>query len=123
MSRRFILLWTDENDPDRNARRVAGSLEETVRGVQDFLNGETVWDEEKADDAEWYEDTLTPALQALADEAGGADLAAFLAAMRIGASAELRCENPAFQIVRDRWRGQLRDAPRWRWVKDAVLQY
>jgi len=102
MSQRFILLWTDENDPDRNARRVADGLDDAVRGVQAFLNGETVWDEEKADDAEWYEDTLTPALQALAEEVAGDDRAAFLAGMRSGESRELRCENGAFEIVRDR---------------------
>jgi hypothetical protein len=80
---------------------VADGLEEAVRGVHDFLDGETVWDEEKADE-EFYEDTLTAALQALADEAAGEDLAAFLAGMRSGESRELRCENGAFEIVRDR---------------------
>jgi hypothetical protein len=80
---------------------VADSVDEAVRGVQAFLAGETVWDEEKAD-AEWYEDTLTPALRALADEVAGDDLAAFLAGMRSGESRELRCENGAFEIVRDR---------------------
>jgi hypothetical protein len=99
MSPRFILLWNDENDPDRNARRVADGVDEAVRGVHDFLDGETVWDEEKADEED-YEDT--PALQALADEVAGDDLAAFLAGMRSGESRELRCENGAFEIVRDR---------------------
>jgi hypothetical protein len=32
----------------------------------------------------------------------GDDLAAFLAGMRSGESRELRCENGAFEIVRDR---------------------
>jgi hypothetical protein len=99
MSPRFILLSNDENDPDRNARRVADSLDEAVRGVQAFLDGETVWDEERADE-ESYEDT--PALQAFAEEVGVDDLAAFLAGMGIGESRELRCENGAFEIVRDR---------------------
>jgi hypothetical protein len=49
MSPKFILLWNDENDPDRNARRVADSLDEAVCGLHDVLNGETVWDEEQAD--------------------------------------------------------------------------
>jgi hypothetical protein len=80
---------------------VSDGLDESVRGINAFLNAETVWDEEKAD-AEWYEDTLTPALQALADEVAGDDLAAFLAGMRSGESRELRCENGAFEIVRDR---------------------
>ena len=75
---------------------------EAIQGVQAFLDGETVSDEEKADDAEWYEDTLTPALQALADEVAGDDLAAFLAGMRSGESRELRCENGVCEIVRDR---------------------
>jgi hypothetical protein len=83
MSPRFILLWNNENDPDRNARRVADSLDEAVRGVQAFLDGETVWDEEKAD-AEFYEDTLTPALLALADEVAGDDLAASWPACEAG---------------------------------------
>ncbi len=45
---------------------------------------------------------LFRALQALADEVAGEDLAAFLAGMRTGESRELRCENGAFEIVRDR---------------------
>ena len=71
----------------------------TVRGVPDFLTGGTAWDEERADE-ESYEDT--PALQAFAEEVDGDDLAAFLAGMGTGESRELRCENGAFEIVRDR---------------------
>ncbi len=92
MSPRFILLWTDEHDFYRNVRRVADGLEEAIRGVHAFLDGKAVWDEEKAD-AEFYEDTLTPALQALADVMAGDDLAAMLTGTRTGESAELRCEN------------------------------
>jgi hypothetical protein len=85
--------------PNRNARRLADSLDEAVRGIRAFLDGETVWDEEKADEED-YEDT--PALQAPADGVAGDDLAAFLAGMGTGESRELRCENGAFEIVRDR---------------------
>jgi hypothetical protein len=46
--------------------------------------------------------TVTPALQALADEVAGDDLAAYLTGMGSGESAELRCENGTFEIVRDR---------------------
>jgi hypothetical protein len=98
---RFILLWNDENIPDRNTRRVADGLDEAIRGVHDFLDGEEVWDEEKSGE-EFYEDTLTPALQALADVLAGDDLAAMLSGMRTGGSAELRCEDGTFEIVRER---------------------
>ena len=91
----------DENDPDRSARRVADGLDEAIRGVHDFLDGEEVWDEEKSG-GEFYEDSLTPALQALADVLTGDDLAAMLTGMRTGESAELRCENGSFELVRDR---------------------
>ena len=100
MNPRFILLWNDENDYyNRNARRVADGVDEAVRGIHDFLDGETVWDEERADE-ESYEDT--PALQALADFIAGADLAAYLTGMRTGETAKLRCENGTFELVRDR---------------------
>ena len=100
MSPRFILLWNDEHDYlDRNVRRVAEGLDEAVSGVQAFLDGETVWDEERADEED-YDDT--PALQAFAEGVAGDDLAAFLAGMGTGESRELRCENGAFEIVRDR---------------------
>jgi hypothetical protein len=92
-------MWNDEHDFNRFVRRVADGLDEAVRGVHEFLDGETVWDEERADE-ESYEDT--PALQALANEVAGDDLAAFLAGMRTGESRELQCENGAFEIVRDR---------------------
>jgi hypothetical protein len=101
MSPRFILLWNDEYIADRNARRVADGVDDAVRSVHDFLDGETVWDEEKADE-EFYDDSLKPALQAFAEAVAGDDLAAFLAGMRTGESRELRCENGAFEIVRDR---------------------
>jgi hypothetical protein len=101
MSPRFILLWNDENIPDRNARRVADGLDEAIRGVHDFLDHEEVWDEEKAGE-EFYEDAMTPALQALADVMAGDDLAAMLTGMRTGESAELRCESGTFELVRDR---------------------
>ncbi len=101
MNPRFILLWNDENIPDRNARRVADGLEEAIRGVRDFLDHEEVWDEEKADE-EVDGDGLTPALQALADVLTGDDLAAMLTGMRTGETAELRCENGTFELVRDR---------------------
>jgi hypothetical protein len=78
---------------------VAAGLDEAVRGIHAFLDGETVWDEERADE-ESCEDT--PALQAFAVEVAGDDLAAFLASMGTGESRELRCENGAFEIVRDR---------------------
>jgi len=91
--------WNDENDPDRNARRVANGVDEAVRGIHAFLDGETVWDEERADE-ESYEDTA--ALQALADEVAGDDLAAYLSGMRTGETAELRCENGTFELIRDR---------------------
>jgi hypothetical protein len=101
MSPRFILLWNDENDYyNRNARRVADGLDEAIQGVHDFLDGEAVWNEEKAD-GEFYEDSLTPALEAFQDDVAG-DLAAQLAGMRIGETAELRCENGTFELVRDR---------------------
>jgi len=80
---------------------VADGLDEAIRSVHNFLDGEEVWDEEKAD-AEFYEDTLTPALQALADVVAGDDLAAMLTGMCTGESAELHCENGTFEIVRDR---------------------
>ncbi|HUE15925.1 MAG TPA: hypothetical protein VMR25_17270 [Planctomycetaceae bacterium] len=87
--------------PDRNVRRVADGLDEAIRGVHDFLDGEEVWDEEKAG-AEFYEDALTPALEALADVVAGDGLAAMLSGMRTGESAELQCEDGRFEIVRDR---------------------
>lgn len=80
---------------------MADGLDEAIRGVHAFLDHKEVWDEEKADE-EFYEDTLTPALQALADVIAGDDLAAMLTGMRTGESAELRCENGTFEIVRDR---------------------
>jgi len=80
---------------------VADGVDEAIRGVHDFLDGEEVWDEEKAD-AGFYDDALTPALQALADVVAGEDLAAMLTGMRTGESAELHCENGTFEIVRDR---------------------
>ena len=102
MNPRFILLWNDENDYyNRNARRVADGLDEAIRGIHDFPGGEEVLDEKKAG-GEFYEDSLTPALEALADVLAGADLAAMLTGMRIGESAELRCENGTFELVRDR---------------------
>jgi hypothetical protein len=101
MSLRFVLPWNNANIPDRNARRVADGLDEAIRRVHDFLDGEEVWDEEKAD-AETYEDALTPALQALADVVAGDDLRAMLTGMRTCESAELQCENGTFEIVRDR---------------------
>jgi hypothetical protein len=88
-------------DPDRNACRAADGLDEAIRGVHDFLDGEEVWDEEKAGE-EFYEDALTPALKALADVVAGDDLTAMLSGMRTGESAELQCENGTFEIVRDR---------------------
>jgi len=100
MSPRFILLWNDENDYyNRNARRVADGVDEAVRGIHDFLDGETVWDEERADE-ESYKDT--PALQALAEDVAGDDLAAYLSGMRTGETAELRCENGIFELIRER---------------------
>src|SRR5258708_3020255 len=36
--------------PPRNVRRVAEGLDEAVRAIQAFLDGEAVWDEEKADE-------------------------------------------------------------------------
>jgi hypothetical protein len=101
MSPRFILLWNDEHDPDRNARRVTDDLDEAIQGVLDFLDGEEVWDEEKANE-EIDDDGMTPALQALGDVIAGDDLAAMLTGMRTGESAELRCENGTFELVRDR---------------------
>jgi hypothetical protein len=101
MSPRLILLWNNKHDFNRNARRVADGLDEAIRGGHDFLDHEEVWDEEKAD-AEFYEDALTPALQALAEVMAGDNLAAMLTGMRTGESAELRCENGKFEIVRDR---------------------
>jgi hypothetical protein len=100
MSPRFNLLWNDENDPDRNARRVADGPDEAIRGVHAFLDGEEVWDEEKAV-GEFYEDSLTPALEALADVLAGDDLAAMLTGST-DETAELRCENGTFELVRDR---------------------
>jgi hypothetical protein len=41
-------------------------------------------------------------LQALADVVAGDDLVAMLTGMRTGESAELRCENGTFEIVRVR---------------------
>ena len=84
-----------------HAHRVADGLEEAMRGVHTFLDHEEVWDEEKADE-EVDGDGLTPALQALADVLAGDDLAAMLTGMRAGESAELRCENGTFELVRDR---------------------
>ena len=88
-------------DPVRNARRVADGLEEAIRGVHAFLDGKAVWDEEKADE-EVDGDGLTPALQAPAEVVAGDDLAAMVTGMRTGESAELRCENGTFELVRDR---------------------
>jgi hypothetical protein len=85
----------------KRVRRVADGLDEAIRGIHDFLDGEEVWDEEKADE-EVDGDGLAPALQALADILAGDDLAAILTGMRIGESAELRCENGTFELVRDR---------------------
>jgi hypothetical protein len=45
---------------------------------------------------------MTPALQALGDVRAGDDLAAMLTGMRSGESAELRCENGTFELVRER---------------------
>jgi hypothetical protein len=101
MSPRFILLWNDEHDLNRNVRRVADGLAEAIQGVLDFLDGEEVWDEEKANE-EIDDDGMTPALQALRDVIAGDDLAAMLAGMRSGELAELRCENGTFELVRDR---------------------
>src|SRR5260370_42520682 len=36
--------------PPWNVRRVADGVDEAVRGGHDFLDGETVWDEERADE-------------------------------------------------------------------------
>ena len=76
-------------------------LDEAIQGVLDFLNGEEVWDEEKANE-EIDDDGMTPALQALGDVIAGDDLAALLPGMCTGESAELRCENGTFELVRDR---------------------
>jgi len=97
VSPRFILLWNDEYDFNRNVRRVTDGLDEAIQGVLDFLDGEEVWDEEKANE-EIDDNGMTPALQALGDVIAGDDLAA----MRTGESAELRCENGTFELVRDR---------------------
>jgi|HubBroStandDraft_4_1064222.scaffolds.fasta_scaffold898964_1 hypothetical protein len=59
---------------------------------------EEVWDEEKANE-EIDDDGLT---QALGNVIAGDDLAAMLTGMRSGESAELRCENGTFELVRDR---------------------
>ncbi len=101
MSPRFILLWNDENNSDRNARRLADGVDEAARRIRAFLDGRMAYDEEKADE-EFYADTLTPALEGLAEEVASEDLAAFPAGMGTGESRELRCENGAFEIVRDR---------------------
>jgi hypothetical protein len=80
---------------------MADGLDEAIRGIHDFLDHEEVWDEEKADE-EVDGDGLTPALQALAVVVAGDDLAAMLTGMRTGESAELRCGNGTFELVRDR---------------------
>jgi hypothetical protein len=80
---------------------VADGLEDAIRGVHAFLDYKEVWDEETAD-AEIDGDGRMPALQSRAGVLTGDDLAAGLAGMRTGASAELHCENGTFEIVRDR---------------------
>ena len=106
---RFIISWTDDHDHDRDTRRTADSVEEALEGVHDFLEGEKVYDEEKADadtrpEAERsVEDFLTPAYQVFVDRVTDAgDLAAYLAGMKIGKSETLTCENGTFEIFRER---------------------
>jgi hypothetical protein len=96
---RFILIWNDENDFERNVRRVADTLEDCVRGVYRLLDGISVYDEEKAGQ-QFYEDSLKPAVQALLDEVAGDNLATFLATMRTGDAATLRCEGGTFEVMR-----------------------
>ena len=76
-------------------------MDEAIKGVHDFLDRKEVWDEEKANE-EIGDDGMTPALQALGDVIAKDDLAAMLTGMRSGESAELRCENGTFELVRDR---------------------
>ena len=104
---RFILSWNDDNDPDRNVRRIADDIEEAVKGVHDFLDDEEWFDEEqseadtRAEGERFYEDFLKPALQAFLDDIGG-DLAKHLGEMRRGDQASLKCENGEFEILRER---------------------
>jgi hypothetical protein len=73
--------------------------QKALKNAHVFLDGEAFWDEEKADD-EAYDNT--PALEAFQENVAGEELAAFLAGMRIEESAELRCKDGTFEIVRDR---------------------
>jgi len=69
-----------------------------MRGSAQVQPGRAVWDEDKANE-EIDDDGRKPALQ---DVIAGDDLAAMLTGMRTGESAELRCENSTFELVRDR---------------------
>jgi hypothetical protein len=80
---------------------VADGLDEAIRRIHGFLDGKVVWDEEKANE-DIDDDGMTPALQALGNVIAGDNLAAMLTGMRTGESAELRCENGTFELVRDR---------------------
>jgi hypothetical protein len=104
---RFILSWNDDNDPDRNVRRIADDIEKAVKGVHDFLDDEEWFDEEqseadtRAEGERFYEDFLKPALQAFLDDIGG-DLAKYLGEMRRDDQASLKCEGGEFEVLRER---------------------
>jgi hypothetical protein len=104
---RFILSWNDDNDPDRNVRRIADDIEEAVKGVHDFLDNEEWFDEEmseadsRPEGERSIEDFLKPALLAFLDDIGG-DLATYLSEMPFADQASLKCENGEFEILRER---------------------
>jgi hypothetical protein len=101
MTARFLLIWNDEHDPDRDVRRIADGIADAVRGIHDFLDHSDCYDEERPAGA-FYEDSLQPAFQAFLDGIAGDDLAAFLATMPLDEPVKLACEDGTFEIVRDR---------------------
>ena len=100
ISMKFILIWNDEHDRERNVRWLADSLEDTVRGVQALLDDARCYDEDRAVQ-QFHEDSLKLAFQSFLDEVASDDLAAFLTGMGIGESAELPCAGGSFEIFRD----------------------
>jgi hypothetical protein len=97
---RFILIWNDENDFERNVHRVADTLEDCVRGVHELLDDVSVFDEENAGQ-EFYEDSLKPAVQAFVDEMAADHVRSFLGNMSIEEAVELRCERGTFEVICD----------------------
>ena len=101
---KFILTYTDDQDPDRNTKRSVSGLVRAVQAVRDFLADSKVWDEGIAAQLHdpSYEDALRPALEYLLEREGHDTLLDLISSLKVGESVEVGVEKGTFSLSRDR---------------------